>query len=97
MTLTLRDSAVFMLDTVDRMDAFQYIFDRIVYGIFARFDGEALVPHILQRDHFFPDIFLGKLLSCDMLVFHMIRAVYTSVYAGNLTDRGGANITMRFP
>ena len=60
---------------------FTYIFDRIVYRVFSRFDCKALVAHILKRDYLFAYFLLCQLYSLNMLVLHMVRAVYAAVYA----------------
>ena len=38
------------------------------------------MPHILQGDNFFFNILLRELFSCNVLVLHVIRAVYAPVY-----------------
>ena len=70
-----------MLDAVDRIDAFQYVFDRVVFRIFSRLDGQPFVSHILQSRDFPTDLLLRQLLSADMLVLSMIRAVFTAIDA----------------
>ena len=73
------DRTVFMFDSVDRPDAFQNVFDRVVHRILARFKSQALMPHVLQRNHLPHNLLLRELLAADMLVFQMIRTVGTSV------------------
>ena len=75
------DRSVFMFDAVDRIDAFQYVFDRVVFRIFSRLDGQPFVSHILQSRDFLTDLLLRQLLSADMLVLSMIRAVFASIDA----------------
>ena len=74
------DRSIFMFDTVDRFDTVQNIFDRIVYRIFSRFDRQSFMSHILQGGNFFYDLLLRQLLSGNMFILPMIRAVYTAVH-----------------
>ena len=53
------DGAVFVLDRIDCVDALEDVFDRVIDGILARLDREALVSHILKRDHLCLDLLLG--------------------------------------
>ena len=75
------DRSVFMFDAVDRIDALQYVFDRVVFRIFPRLDGQPFVSHILQSRDFLTDLLLRQLLSADMLVLSMIRAVLAAIDA----------------
>ena len=75
------DRAVFVFDAVDRLDAFEYIFYRVVERVFAGLDRQSLVAHILQRDHFLPDVLLAEFLSRDVLVLAVVRTVNASVDA----------------
>ena len=70
-----------MLDGIDRVDAVEYVLDGIVDGVLARFDGKALVPHILKGYDLLANLVLGELFPCDMLVFEVIRAVNAAVHA----------------
>ena len=73
--------AVFMVHAVYGLDTFKNIFNRVVDGIFTRFNGEPLVPHILKSDYLGSDLFLRELFSRNVLVFQMIRAIDTAVDA----------------
>lgn len=75
------DGAVFMVDGVYGFDTLQYVFDRVVDRIFAGLQGQPLVSHILESDDFSSDVFLGQLLSGDVLVLVMIWTVDTAVDA----------------
>ena len=75
------DGAVFMLNPVNGLDAFQNIFDGVVFGIFPGFNGQPFMPHILQRDNFFPNLFLGQLFTGNIFVLAVIGAVDTAVDA----------------
>ena len=63
------DGAVFVFNTVNGVDGVQIIFHGVVNRIFAGFQGESFVPHVLQGDYLPADIFLGKLLAGDVFVF----------------------------
>ena len=69
-----------MLDAVDRLNTLQNIFDRIVHRIFAGLDCQTLVSHVLKRRDLLHDLLLCQLLSGNVLVFQVIRAVYTAVH-----------------
>ena len=69
-----------MLDAVNRLNAFQYIFDGVIDGVLACFQCQTLMPHILQSRYLSDDLLLRQLLSGNVLVFQVIRAVYTAVY-----------------
>ena len=75
------DRAVFVLDGIYRLDAFEHIFERIVHGVFSRLQREALVPHILQRDDLAADLVLRELPAMDMLVLRMVGTVDAAVHA----------------
>ena len=74
------DSAVFMLNRINRFNAIKDIFNGVVDRVLARFDCKALVPHILKRDNFLFNLILSELFSGDMLVFLVIRAIKAAVY-----------------
>ena len=74
------DSAVFMFDTVDSLNALQHIFNRTVHRIFSCFQRQSLMPHILKSDNLLTDFLLGQFLSGNMLILGMIWTVYTAVY-----------------
>ena len=73
--------AVFMLDAVNRLNAFQYIFDGVIDGVLACFQCQTLMPHILQSCYLSDDFLLCQLFSADVLIFRMVRTVYTAVDA----------------
>ena len=75
------DSTVLMFNGVNRLYALQNIFDRIVYRVFARFQRQTLVTHILQSNYFSSNFLLGKLLASNMLILHMIRTVGATINA----------------
>ena len=75
------DSTVLMFNGVNRLNALQNIFDRIVHRVFTRFQRQTLVTHILQSNYFRSNLFLCKLLASNMLVLHMIRTVGATVDA----------------
>ena len=75
------DGAVFVFDAVNGVDAVQIVVHGIAYRIFAGFQCQTFVSHVLQCNDFSADFLLGQLFSCDMFVFQMIRAVGTAVYA----------------
>ncbi len=75
------DSTVFMLDTVNSFDTFKDILDRVINRVFTCFKCKTLMSHILQGNYFFFNFFLSQFLSCNMLVFKVIGAVKTAVYA----------------
>ena len=74
------DRSVFMFDAVNRLDTFQHIFDRIVDRILPGLQCQTLMPHILECDHFFSDLFLCQLFAADMLILCMIWTVYASIH-----------------
>ncbi len=63
------DSAVFMLDGVDGLDAFQNILDGVVDRIFTGLESQTLVAHILQSDDLPLDFLLGQLFPGMCLFF----------------------------
>ena len=75
------DGAVFMLDAVDGLDAFQNVLDGVVDGVLAGLQGQALVAHVLQGDDFGPDFLLGEFFPRDVLVLMMVGAVDAAVHA----------------
>ena len=52
------DGTVLVLDTVDGLDALQHIFYRVVLRVFACFQSQTLVTHVLQGNHFLTDFLL---------------------------------------
>ena len=55
------DGAVFMLHGIDGAHRLQDVFDGVVLRIFACFDGQALMTHILQGNNLIADLFLSEL------------------------------------
>ena len=70
-----------MLDSVNGLDALQHIFDRVHGRVFAGFEREALVSHILKRDNLLLNLLLSELVARNGLVLLMIRAVGAAVDA----------------
>ena len=75
------DGAILVLNAVNRFDAFQNIFDRIVDRIFSGFDRQPLMPHVLQGDHFAAHFLLRHFFAGNMFVFGMIRTIDAAVDA----------------
>ena len=75
------DGSVLVLDAVNRLNGFQDVLNRVVYRIFARFQSQALVSHILQGNYLLPDFLLRELLPGDVLVLYMIGAIHATVDA----------------
>ena len=75
------DISVLVMNRINRLNTFENIFNRIINRILARFNGKSLMTHILEGNNLVLNFLLSELLSCDMLVFVMIRAVNTAVYA----------------
>ena len=73
--------AVFVMNAVNGVDAFQHVFNGIVHRILASLQRQTLVAHILQGDDLPADLVLGQLLSGDVLIFQMIRTVHAAVDA----------------
>ena len=69
------DSAVFMLNRIDSLDAVQNLLNRIVYRVLAGLQRQAFMAHILQRDNLVAYLVLRQLFASDMLVGSMIRTV----------------------
>ena len=70
-----------MFDAVDGVDRFEDVFDRIVFGVLARFEQKTFMPQVLQRDHFTANFVLRELLADDVFVFGVVRAVNATVDA----------------
>ena len=73
------DVAIFIVNGVDRMDALQDIFNGIVHRVLPGFDGQALVPHILECHDFRTDFLLGELFPGDVFVDPVIGTVDAAV------------------
>ena len=69
-----------MFDTVDCINTFQNIFDRIIHRIFTGFDRQTLVSHILKCGNLSYDILLCQLLSCNMFILAVIWTIDTSIH-----------------
>ncbi|MPM41931.1 hypothetical protein SDC9_88591 [bioreactor metagenome] len=75
------DGPVLVLDRIDGLDAVKHIFDRIHGRMFAGFQRQAFVAHILKRNGFALDFGRSQLFARDVLVAHVIGAVNTAVDA----------------
>ena len=75
------DSAVFMLNRIDSLDAVQNILNRIVYRILAGLQSQTLMAHILQCDNLFAYLVLRQLFTSDMLISCMVRTIYAVIDA----------------
>ena len=75
------NGAVFMLDGIDGMDAFEDIVNRVMDGVFARLDGKTLVALVLERDDLGTQFLLRQLFPRYVLVLRVIGTVYAAVYA----------------
>ena len=69
------DSAVFMLNRIDSLDAFQNVLNRIVYRVLAGLQSKTLMTHILQCNNLGTYLLLRQLFASDMLVCSMVRTV----------------------
>ena len=70
-----------MLDAIDGLNAFQHVLNGGMEGILSRFQGQALMAHILKRHDFRHDFLLGELFPWDGLVLEVIGTVNTAVDA----------------
>ena len=75
------DITVLMVNRINCLNALKNVLNRIIDGIFARFNGKSLMTHILEGNNLVLDLLLSELLSCDMLVLIVIRAINAAVYA----------------
>ena len=73
------DSPIFMFDAVNGFDTFQNIFNRIIHRILTSFNSKTFMSHVLESCHFLYNFFLGQFPSGNMLIFHMVRAVHTTI------------------
>ena len=73
------DSAVFMLNGINSLNAVQNIFNRIVYRILASLQRQAFMAHILQRDNLVAYLVLRQLFTSDMLISCMVRTIYAVI------------------
>ena len=70
-----------MFDGVNGVDAFENVLYRIVFRVFAGFERQAFVSHILQGNDLLTDFSLCKFASVYGFVFGVIGAIDTSVDA----------------
>ena len=70
-----------MLDGVNGVDALENVLNRVVDRVFAGFNSQTLMSHILQGSHFADNIFLGQFFACDMFILVMIRTVHAAIDA----------------
>ena len=70
-----------MLDAVDGLDGFQNIFKRVVDRVFAGFQCQTFVAHVLQGDDLAADVLLCQFLAGDGLVLCVVGTVGTTVHA----------------
>ena len=75
------DVAVLVVHAVDGVDALEDVLDGVVHRVLAGLDGQALVAHVLQRDHLGADLVLGQLAAGDVPVLHVIGTVHATVHA----------------
>ena len=75
------DGAISVLDGVDRLHALEYVLDGAHDGILPRFDGEALVTHVLQGDDLLANLVLGELAASYVTVLGVVGAIQASVDA----------------
>ena len=68
-----------MLNGIDRIDTFQYVFDGIPHRVLSRLDSQTLMAHILKGDYFLCHFLLRQLLAGDVLVLAVVRTVRTAV------------------
>ena len=68
-----------MFDAINGINGFQDIFDGIVQRVFAGFECQTLVSHVLQGDNFFPNLLLCQLLAGYCLVLQVIRTIYATI------------------
>ena len=75
------DVAVFVMHAVDCLDALENVFNRVVDRVLAGLDGKSLMPHVLKGNDFRAHFILRQLLSRNVSVFDVIRAVNAAVDA----------------
>ena len=73
------NGAVFVFDTVNSFDAFENIIQWIIYRVFAGFQSQPFMAHILERDNFAADFILREFFSGDVFVYTVIRAINAAV------------------
>ena len=72
---------ILMAYRVDGLDGFQYIFYRTHLRVLARLQGQPLVSHVLQGNHFAAYLLLCQSASGDMPVLCMVGAIYAPIRA----------------
>ena len=75
------DGSVFVLDGIDGVDALEDVLDGVVHRVFAGFDGQPLVAHVLQGDDFVSHFLLRQLLARYVAVLPVVGAVDAAVDA----------------
>ena len=75
------DCAIAVFDGIDGFHALQDVFDGVVLRIFACFDGQALMTHILQGNNLSANLFLSELPAGDGAILCVIRAIQAAFHA----------------
>ena len=75
------DSAVFMLNGINSLNAVQNILNRIVYRVLTGLQSQTLMAHILQCDNLSTHLVLSQLFTSDMLIGCMVRTIYAVIDA----------------
>lgn len=70
-----------MVNGIDRLNAFEDVFYRIMHGIFSRLYCKAFMSHVLKSNDLIPNFPLSKLLPRNALVLEVVRTVDTTVNA----------------
>ena len=73
--------AILMVNGIDRLNAFEDVFYRIMHGIFSRLYCKAFMSHVLKSNDLIPNFPLSKLLPRNALVLEVVRTVDTTVNA----------------
>ena len=75
------DGSILVMDAVYGLDRLQDVFYRIIARVFAGFERQTLVPHILQGYDLPSDFLLGELAAGYGLVLGVVRTIYAAVHA----------------
>ena len=75
------DIAILMVNGIDRLNAFENVFYRIMHGIFSRLYCKAFMSHVLKSNDLIPNFPLSKLLPRNAPVLEVVRTVDTAVDA----------------
>ena len=75
------DGSVLVMDAIDGLYRFQNVFYRVIARVFAGFQSQTFVTHVLQGHHFAGNFLLGEFLAVDGLVLEVIRAIHAAVHA----------------